>query len=129
LGLLDSKIDSSEFPNHQLPLSPHVTASMLADYKAPVWDGTLDLQFSANFKSHQFFDVANSPFLTQSAYWLENARIGYTFDDNQWEVAGFVRNLSGQKYFLDVFDLSFVGFYQGIFGQPRTYGAEVNYRF
>ena len=129
LGLLDSKIDSSEFPNHQLPLSPHVTASLYADYKTPVWDGALDLQFSANFKSHQFFDVANSPFLTQRAYWLENARIGYTFDDNQWEVAGFVRNLSGQKYFLDIFDLSFVGFYQGIFGQPRTYGAEVNYHF
>ncbi len=140
LGLLQSKIDSNEpiggsAPNlifdhgHQLPLSPHVTLSTYADYKTPVWDGTLDLQFSANYKSHQFFDLINSPFLTQRAYWLENARIGYTFDDNQWEVAGFVRNLSGQKYFLDIFDLSFVGFYQGIFGPPRTYGAEVNYHF
>jgi len=144
LGLLQSKIDSNEPiattgtpPNqivifdhgHQLPLSPHVTLSNFADYKTPLWDGTLDLQFSANYKSHQFFDLINSPFLTQRAYWLENARIGYTFDENQWEVAGFVRNIGGQKYFLDIFDLSFVGFYQGILGQPRTYGAEVNYRF
>jgi iron complex outermembrane receptor protein len=140
LGLLDSKIDSNEFiagtiadpifdHNHQLPLSPHVTLSTYADYKCPVWDGTLDLQFSANYKSHQFFDLINSPFLTQRAFWLENARIGYTFDDNQWEVAGFVRNISGEKYFLDIFDLSFVGFYQGILGAPRTYGAEVNYHF
>jgi iron complex outermembrane receptor protein len=140
LGLLDAKIDSNERiggtdldpildHNHQLPLSPHVTLSTYADYKCPIWDGMLDLQFSANYKSHQFFDLINSPFLTQRAYWLENARIGYTFDDNQWEVAGYVRNISGQKYFLDIFDLSFVGFYQGIFGTPRTYGAEVNYRF
>ena len=140
LGLLDSKIDSNEIiagtiadpvfdHNHQLPLSPHVTLSTYADYKCPMWNGTLDLQFSANYKSHQFFDLINSPFLTQRAFWLENARIGYTFDDNQWEVAGFVRNISGEKYFLDIFDLSFVGFYQGILGAPRTYGAEVNYRF
>jgi len=140
LGLLQSKIDSNEpiagsppdlvFDHgHQLPLSPHVTLSTFADYKCPVWEGMLDLQFSANYKSHQFFDLINSPFLTQRAYWLENARIGYTFDDNQWEVAGFVRNISGEKYFLDIFDLSFVGFYQGILGAPRTYGAEVNYHF
>ena len=136
LGILDAKIDSNDpsatgasYQGHQLPLSPHVTLSTLIDYRTPFCDGELNVQFGANFKSHQFFDVANSPFLTQRAYWLENARIGYTFDDNQWEVAGFVRNISGQKYFLDVFDLSFVGFYQGIMGQPRTYGAEVNYRF
>jgi iron complex outermembrane receptor protein len=101
----------------------------MADYKTPVGSGTLDFQFSANYKSHQFFDVANSPFLTQNSYWLENARIAYSFDDDHWEAAAFARNLSGQKYFIDVFDLSFVGFYQGIMGTPRTYGAEVNYRF
>ena len=136
LGLLDAKIDSndpsftgSSYQDHQLPLSPHVTLSTMADYKTPFWDGTLDFQFSANFKSHQFFDVANSAFLTQNAYWLENARIAYAFDDDHWEAAAFIRNLSGEKYFLDVFDLSFVGFYQGIMGQPRTFGAEVNYRF
>ena len=129
LGLLDAKVDSSEYPGHQLPLSPHVTLSTMADYKTPFWDGNLDFQFSANFKSHQFFDVANSPYLTQNAYWLENARVAYSFDDDHWEAAAFVRNLSGEKYFLDVFDLSFVGFYQGIMGAPRTFGAEVNYRF
>ena len=129
VGLLDAKIDSSEYPGHQLPLSPHLTLSTVADYRTPIFDGNLDFQFSANYKSHQFFDVANSPYLTQNSYWLENARIAYSFDDDHWEAAAFVHNLSGQKYFLDVFDLSFVGFYQGIMGTPRTYGAEVNYRF
>jgi iron complex outermembrane receptor protein len=129
LGLLDAQIDSSEYPRHQLPLSPHVTLSTMADYKLPLAGGTLDMQFSANFKSHQFFDVINNPILSQNSYWLENARVGYSFDDDQWEVAAFARNLSGQKYYIDIFDLSFLGFYQGIMGQPRTYGAEVNYRF
>ncbi len=141
LGLLQAKVDSSEQINvdqfgnpvtvhgHQLPLAPHVTLSTLASYRVPFQDGNLELQFSANYKSHQFFDIANSPYLTEDGYWLENARIGYSFDNDKWEVAGFIRNLSGQHYFLDIFDLSFVGFYQGIMGQPRTIGAEVNYRF
>jgi iron complex outermembrane receptor protein len=137
LGLLQSKIDSTDpsvsspagYHGNQLPLSPHVTLSTLADYKTPFYDGNLDIQLSANFKSHQFFDIANSPFLTQRAYWIENARVAYAFDDDQWEAAAYIHNLSGQKYFLDVFDLSFVGFYQGIMGQPRTYGVELNYNF
>jgi len=136
VGLLDAKIDSNDpsasgqsYQGHQLPLSPHLTLSTMADYRTPVGSGTLDFQLSANYKSHQFFDVANSPYLTQNSYWLENARIAYSFDDDHWEAAAFVHNLSGEKYFLDVFDLSFVGFYQGIMGTPRTYGAEVNYRF
>ncbi|HEX2594376.1 MAG TPA: TonB-dependent receptor, partial [Rhizomicrobium sp.] len=136
LGLLQAKIDSddvsatgSSYHGNQLPLSPHVTLSTLADYKLPLGENTLDFQLSANFKSHQNFDVANSPFLTQRPYWLENARVGYSFDDDQWEVAAYVRNISNQKYFLDVFDLSFLGYYQGIMGQPRTWGGEVNYKF
>jgi iron complex outermembrane receptor protein len=136
LGLLQAKIDSNEISGsgsslhgHQLALSPHVTWSNVVDYKLPCEDGAFDFQLSANFKSHQFFDAPNSPFLTQRPYWIENARIGYAFDDSRWEVAGFVRNLSGQKYYLDIFDLSFIGFYQGIMGAPRTFGGEVNYRF
>ena len=141
LGLLQAKIDSTEQINvdingnpvtahgNQLPLAPHVTLSLLGDYTIPVGEGHIDLQLSASYKSHQFFDVANSPYLTQRPYWLENARVAYTFPGDRWEAAAFVRNLSGQKYFLDVFDLSFLGFYQGIMGTPRTFGAEVNYNF
>jgi outer membrane receptor for Fe3+-dicitrate len=73
--------------------------------------------------------VANNLHLTEEPYWLENARVAYSFDDDKWEVAGYIRNISDQHYFLDIFDLSFVGYYQGIMGQPRTIGAEVNYHF
>jgi iron complex outermembrane recepter protein len=142
LGLLQAKIDSNELLGvsvytglpifdhaHQLPLAPHVSFSALADYKFALFDGTVDLQLGASYKSRQMFDVANSPYLTQRPYWLENLRVAYSFDDDKWEAAAYVRNLSGQKYYLDVFDLSFLGFYQGIMGQPRTVGAELNYKF
>jgi iron complex outermembrane recepter protein len=141
LGLLQAKVDSSEVLSvdaggnpvtahgHQLPLAPHVTFTTAVDYRVPLDYGALDFQLNASYKSHQFFDIANSPYLTQRPYWLENARVAYSFDEDQWEVAGFVRNLSGQKYYLDIFDLSSLGFFQGIMGQPRTFGGELNYRF
>ena len=113
----------------QLPVSPHFSLSSLVDYKVPVGEGTVDFQLGANYKSHQYFDITNDPYTTQSGYWIENARIAYQFDHSKWEVAGFVHNLSDQKYYLDAFDLTFVGFIQGIVGTPRTFGLEANYKF
>jgi iron complex outermembrane recepter protein len=138
LGLLDTKLDTfltsrspdqTDYSGNQLPLSPHVSFSGLLDYKQPVVGGALDFQFNANFKSHQYFDISNDPYTTQGGYWIENARVAYQFDNDRWEVAAFVRNLSDQKYYLDAFDLGFVGFIQGIVGTPRTFGVEANFRY
>lgn len=137
IGVLQAKVDSDDstpaqpdsYHGHQLPLAPHLSVALAADYRVPLEGGNLDFQVNASYKSHQYFDVANNPHLTEEPYWLENARIAYSFDDDKWEVAGYIHNISDQHYFLDIFDLSFVGYYQGIMGQPRTIGAEVNYHF
>jgi iron complex outermembrane receptor protein len=139
LGLLDTRLDTfvadrspdqTDYSGNQLPLSPHVSFAGQLDYKLPLGDAAaLDFQFGATYKSHQFFDVSNDPYTTQNGYWIENARVAYQFDHDRWEVAAFVRNLSDQKYYLDAFDLSFVGFIQGIVGTPRTFGIEANFRY
>ncbi|HEY2659418.1 MAG TPA: TonB-dependent receptor [Caulobacteraceae bacterium] len=139
VGLLETKLDKFlpekstvqlDYSGNQLPLSPHTSASFIADYKLPLGENAVDLQFSASYKSHQFFDISNDPYTTQNAYWLENVRVAYQFKDDRWEVAAFVRNLSGQKYFLDAFDLtSPFGLIQGIMGAPETVGIEANYRY
>ena len=136
--ILDTKLDEfvshvdpnqPDFSGNQLPNSPHFSLAGLVDYKVPVGPGALDLQFSVTYKGHQFFDTSNDLYTTQDGYWLENARIAYSPAGAHWEVAGYIRNLSDQKYYLDAFDLTFVGFIQGIVGTPRTFGAEINYRF
>ena len=113
----------------QLPVSPHFSLSSLIDYKVPLGEGTVDMQFGANYKSHQYFDITNDLYTTQSGYWIENARVAYAFPGGRMEVAGFIHNISDQKYYLDAFDLSFVGFIQGIVGTPRTFGLELNYKY
>ena len=139
VGLLETKLDKflasksvfqTDYSGNQLPLSPHVSAALVADYKVPVGENAVDLQLSASYKSHQFFDISNDPYTTQDGYWLENARVAYQFGQDRWEVAAFVRNLSGEKYFLDEFDLtSPFGLIQGIMGMPRTVGIEANFRY
>ena len=138
-GYLETRLDDyitaqliaqPDFTGKQLPVSPHFSMAGLADYKIPFGSGALDLQFTWTYKSHQFFDISNDPYTTQSGYWLENARVAYQFAGSGLEVAAWVRNLSDQKYFLDEFDLtSPFGFIQGIVGTPRSFGGEINYRF
>ena len=39
--------------------------------RSAVGENMLDAQFSANYKSHQYFDTTNDPYTTQKGYWLE----------------------------------------------------------
>jgi len=138
-GVLQTKLDQyvsqrdpsqPDYSGNQLPLAPHVSGSIMLDYKIPLPSGTLDLQANANYKGHVFFDVSNDPFIEQSGYWLENMRLAYSFNGGHWEAAAYVHNLSGKEYYSDKFDLSSpFGFIQGIVGVPRTIGAEVNWRY
>ena len=139
MGFLDTRLDNyvanrapgtPDYSGNQLPSSPHFSMSAMLDYKLPVGPGIADFQFSASYKSHQFFDTTNDPYITQDGYWIENLRLGYSPTGSRWEVAAFVHNLANTQYYLDKFDLtSPFGFIQGITGTPRFVGGEVNYRF
>jgi iron complex outermembrane receptor protein len=139
VGLLTTRLDTfvadrapgtPDYSGNQLPNSPRFSMSGMLDYKVPLPKGALDLQFSANYKSHQFFDTTNDPYITQGGYWIENVRAGYSWHDGKWEVAAWVRNLSNTEYYADKFDLSSpFGFIQGIVGTPRMFGAEINVKY
>jgi iron complex outermembrane receptor protein len=139
LGLLQTKLDDfiatldASLPNYsgnRLPLAPRVSAAAVVDYRQPLGSGEVDVQASGSYKSHQFFDISNDPYVTQAAYWIENLRIAYTFASGTMELAAYGRNLSNQQYLVDAFDLtSSFGFIQGIRGQPRMFGAEINLNF
>jgi iron complex outermembrane receptor protein len=114
--------------------------------------GVLVPHFDFSFKDRVFFDGSNGlgaaanispdtevppsvrlpePFpentLSQEAYWLFNARLAYRTPDGRIEVAGWVRNLTDERYLVDAFDLSF-GFSKvlQIWGMRRTYGVTLS---
>jgi iron complex outermembrane receptor protein len=118
------------YSGNRLPLAPRASASLSATWKHDLGPGVLEVQANANYKGFGFFDVSNGPYGTQAGYWIENARVAYALDAGRWEVAGYVHNLSGEKYYVDKYDLtSPFGVVQGIVGAPRAYGVELNYRF
>ena len=150
VGILTTKITKSvgalapgqpSPEDEQLTLSPHMSMSTTLDYTREIPGGVLDLQFNANYKGHQFFDLAKfqngttgptleDPYTQQNGYWLLNARASYAFDQGQWEVAVFARNIADKQYYLDEFNLQNpFGFIQGIVGMPRTIGGEIDFRY
>lgn len=139
LGLLKARLDefvSSRDPSqpdhsgNRLANAPKVSTTLLADWRQPVGAGTLNIQLNGNYRSKQFFDVSNNPYAAQKGYWLVNARVGFGIEDQHWEVAGFVRNLTKKRYFVSLYDFSDpFGFVQGVVGTPRIFGVEANLRF
>jgi iron complex outermembrane recepter protein len=139
IGLLSTRLDQfvsnrdpsqPNYAGNELPYAPHVSGTLTLDYTRPVGASVLDLQYTASYKSHQYYDSSNDPYIAQDAYWLENARIGWTFPDSRWQVAVYGRNLGNTHYSVGNFDGTVpFGFVQYIVGYPRTFGGEVQYRY
>ena len=119
-----------DYTGHTLPLAPKFSFSGTIDYKIPLAAGTLDLQFSANYRSMQHFDLTNNPWTSQPGYWLENARVGYVFDHDRMEVAAFVHNLGNKAYNTFANDnTNPFGFIEDVVGVPRSVGISLDYRY
>lgn len=138
--LFDAKVDKfllthspvpSDYTNHRLPFTPKFTFSGVADYVVPLAnDDQLNLQFTASYRASQYGDLSDSPYTAMPSLWLENIRVGYTFDEGRWEISGYITNLSGQKYVVNSGDLTNpFGFIQQIVGTPRVFGGALDYRF
>lgn len=81
-------------------------------------------------RSQIFFEVPNNPLISQDAVTLVNARAGVSFADERYEIAGFIRNATGEDFLLDA------GNTGGAFGvptfipaEPQFYGVEVTAKF
>jgi iron complex outermembrane receptor protein len=138
VGLLTAKLDKApnvipggfDLSGLQLAFSPHVSAFLMADYKIPLGSAALDLQVNGSYKSHQFYDSTNDPYLAQPAYWIGNARVAYEFDHGHWEVAGSVKNFANKQYNNDAFDSTGpFGFIQPVLGTPRWWYLRVSYNY
>ncbi len=134
LGLLDTEykdfVDDlgNDFSGNKITLAPDVSFNGLIQYDVPVPGGNLTLQADWSYQDDVFFDSLNNPLLSQDGYWLWNARVAWTSSDDQWEVAGWGRNLGNEKYLSYAFDLSFFGFHEQMLGTPRAFGVELTYR-
>ncbi len=138
-AFLDARLDNAGLPGFagaislngkQLANAPHFSFLAVVDYKYDVFDSDdIDFRWTSSYRSHQFFDSTNDPYIQQSEYWLHNLNIVYQ-SHKGWEAGFYVRNVTGTEYATTSSDLgSPFGLLEPIVGAPRTYGVELNFHY
>lgn len=118
------------FDGNQLAAAPKFSLTATAEYRYPVFnDDNIDIRWMSAFKSHEFYDSTNDPYLAQDAYWVHNLNLTYQ-SHKGWEAGIYVRNVTGTRYATNASDLtSPFGMLEVVLGAPRTYGVSLNYHF
>ncbi len=110
--------------------TPDWTGSASLTYAMPVATGTLAFTSAAAYRgdTQQFENPI--PMLDQSAFWLVDAGISWTADDNHWRFGLHGKNLMDKRHITSGYNFptvqaSVLAFY----GNPRTVTASAEYRF
>lgn len=130
-GGIDNKAQFAAFAGDRFRLQPEWQAAAGFTVDADLGGGMrLFATPTVTHRSKIFFELPNNPLISQDAVTLVNARAGVSFADERFEIAGFVRNATGEDYLLDA------GNTGGAFGiptfipaEPRLYGVQLVGRF
>ena len=118
-------IDCSGNP---LKNAPRWTGSVQISYRVPTrLGGALDLGLDGNFKSRVSFDVADRPELSEGAYALLNAHIGFVGPN--WGLTLWAKNITKTLYATSRDERSIFGQFNVYYGAPRTAGLTVYRQF
>ncbi|MCP5379298.1 MAG: TonB-dependent receptor [Novosphingobium sp.] len=82
-----------------------------------------------SYRSRVYNDAVNSPLLVQDGYHLINAAIGFTDEDERFNVNLGVKNLTKEVYLGSGYVDSFQGMTEGVFGRPREWYLSVKTSF
>ena len=97
--------------------------------------GDLRVVANANFYGKQYFDAFNTERDAQGAYGVANARLSFESTGRQGYAIGlWIKNLANRQYLAYAlnqrdYDTGQLGFDYALVGEPRTYGADLTYRF
>jgi iron complex outermembrane receptor protein len=146
VGILDTKYDQLQVVNGGANLSgarfvraPKLTLNGGASYTIPLaGSGNIELEADARYTSLQYYyitpqDLTNRYLLAQPGYTLANARISYTTGNDRITVSAYVDNLFDTDFRNHALPQNNPA--QAItgdtveWGDPRTYGASVIFRF
>lgn len=138
-GWLDSEIDEvrgDDASLYHLPNAPRHSVTATLDWdvaQLPV--GVLNFSFDYAWKDHYVTGVRELVGIDVGAYGVANVRLTLTGNDwvgkGRFRVALWGKNLFDKEYFADTFG-SFNGLHANriaTYGDPRTYGLDLEYRY
>jgi len=121
---------------NQLIQAPDYDASIDVNWRVAQFSaGDLHLLANANFYGKQYFDAFNTERDAQGAYGVANARVSFESTGRRGYVIGaWIKNITNRQYLAYALnqkdaDTGAIGFDYALVGEPRTYGADVTYRF
>ena len=121
--------------------SPKWKGAVAAQYDQPLIDDLeLSLRAEANYTGEQYLNSTLDPSSRQEAVTLVNLRATVSGDDRKWSVSAWVKNLTDESYYSVVVTQPVNAYisgggtaaargFLGWYSPPRTYGAEMTYRF
>jgi len=117
--------------NVEAALAPNVSANGSISYEKPAFGGKVKGTVDVTYNGSQFFDITNNDLSDEDGYALVNLRAAYTGgDDDQYEFAVFVNNVTDTEYRVYSFDFTGgIGVNQEFFGRPRWWGGSLTYNF
>jgi len=153
LGLMDGKyvdltLHSGQFVDaaHTIPRvccngnhliqAPDYTAMLGFNWRfAQLAAGDLRLYAESNFYGKQYFDAFNTERDAQAAYSIANARLSFESRAKRgFAIDAWIKNIANTHYLAYALnqkdaDTGALGFDYALVGEPRTYGADLTYRF
>ena len=114
------------FSNNQLPYAPDLKYFLAAQYRQPVGAGAITFDVDYTYVDDQFTDPGNLEIDKIDSYSLLGARVAYTPDSGQWELALWGRNLADEEW-TRLNNDNFLGTPRTLWGDPRLYGATFTY--
>lgn len=99
------------------------------EYTVNLGDSELILRGESYWSGKVRLDPFNTPVATNGAYSIQNAYVTFKLADDRFRVRVFGKNLANHLYRSTAFFSGTNGQFLTIWSPPRTYGAEVTYKF
>lgn len=100
-----------------------------AQYALDVAGGELLLRAESFWTGKVRYSEFAALLLTQSAYSLQNAFLTYTPESKKFSLRMFAKNIGNKEHYASAFFNGFTAQDQAVWGEPRTFGAEVSVKF
>ena len=125
LALLDTEandlvINEQDLSGSDLRQAPELSYNIMADYFLPSGIGAWNFHLEFSHVDEQLNDYLFTATVIEEQNLLD-ARIGWTSNSGQWEVALWGKNLTDEAYFAHSYVIGPGAI--GVWGPPRTYGV------
>lgn len=131
VAVIHGEFTNGPVKGNKLPWMPSFTLSYGAQYTFPISNGGITLRVDGQTKGKTFFTEDNNPLVSQGAYTIANASIGWRDADDRLSVTAFVKNIGDTLAVNGGFPLPgfLSGAIRGSYDPPRTYGIRAGVKF